>query len=234
MPDADLGAKLGRSAMAVFHARSKREIPPATSDPWTPETLALLGTMPDPTLAKIVGLGQPAVSRKRREMGIPTWITRNTRAVDWDSVPFALYPDRAIGLMYGVSQAVVNRKRRALGHPPFNGRAMSVEGISLRSAEEAAVDAWLHATKQDHEHEVHVGIGRYRADFRLTSGQVIEVMGMAGHRRYDSRSKVKREKYESAGIDARWVSGDEAWALYAACSPRPELRFVARCTPDRR
>lgn len=45
--------------------------------PWTPQEDALLGTIPDPQLAKQLGRAQSNVGIRRRALGIPAFDTRN-------------------------------------------------------------------------------------------------------------------------------------------------------------
>lgn len=139
MPDTDLAEKLGRGSMGVFHKRSQMGVAKFEVGRWTPESLAMLGTMPDSEVAKIVGLQQPAVSRKRRNMGIGSYLQRKTAHVDWDSLPLGQDTDLAIAERLGVSEPVVKRARNARGIAPsrviveITNDAWEAAGLGTRS-----------------------------------------------------------------------------------------------------
>ena len=57
--------------MTVFHARTVRGIPAfQTQKPWTPEEVALLGTMSDAAVAQRVGRSKEAITAMRRARGV--------------------------------------------------------------------------------------------------------------------------------------------------------------------
>jgi hypothetical protein len=92
----------------------KRHLHPGYHGPrWTPQELALLGTMPDDALAAQIGKTPGAVRQKREELGIP-----NPAANSWTAEGIALLgtlPDREVARLLGRSRAAVTQKRCQLG-----------------------------------------------------------------------------------------------------------------------
>jgi hypothetical protein len=71
MCDRELAARLGCATSTVTSARARHGIPRFTR--WTPETIALLGTMPDDHLAKALGRPTAGVTYERRKRRIVAW-----------------------------------------------------------------------------------------------------------------------------------------------------------------
>lgn len=108
--------------MARGHVGKTRlaRLPPANRFRWTRPLVKLLGTMPDPALAKRLGLGRGAVQQERVRRGISAW--RPFRRVAWTEDAVALLgtdTDAVVATALGVSQAAVWAKRRSLGIPSF-------------------------------------------------------------------------------------------------------------------
>ena len=75
MPDQKLADKFGVSKSLICRYRVMHGIPAfqqskSEKNVWTDEAVALLGTMRDGDLAKILGVGQTAVHRARASRGI--------------------------------------------------------------------------------------------------------------------------------------------------------------------
>jgi hypothetical protein len=90
---------------------------PVDKGPWTSETLALLGTMPDSELAKRVGCIKQAVSMERRMRGIKAWKSNGTRSYAWGTTELGLlcnYSDEEVAKITGRSMAEIVAKRKAL------------------------------------------------------------------------------------------------------------------------
>jgi hypothetical protein len=82
---------------------------------WTPEALALLGTMPDEDVAARVGKTPGGVRVMRTRLGIP-----NPAANSWTAEDIALLgtlPDEEVAARRGRSRAAVTQKRCRLGIP---------------------------------------------------------------------------------------------------------------------
>jgi hypothetical protein len=81
-------------------------------DPWTPETLALLGTMSDGELAKRIGRTKEAVFEYRRRRGIKAY-----RANPWGETELGLlrsYTDKEIARMTSRKIEDIAAKRREI------------------------------------------------------------------------------------------------------------------------
>lgn len=81
---------------------------------WTDSELALLGTMPDRSVAKAIGVHAHTVIRMRRSMEIPAFYTPH----QWSAVQIALLgtmTDVALSRWMGVSKYVVGGERRRRG-----------------------------------------------------------------------------------------------------------------------
>jgi hypothetical protein len=101
---------LGRNLVTGYHG-----------PPWTPEDIALLGTMPDGEVARRTRRTAGAVRQKREELGIP-----NPACNSWRPEEVALLgtlPDREVSRRLGRSLQSVTQKRIKLGiSNPFDGR----------------------------------------------------------------------------------------------------------------
>jgi hypothetical protein len=88
---------------------------------WTPQEVALLGTMPDEELAARIGKTPVAVRQKREELGIA-----NPTANRWTAEDIALLgtlPDEEVARLVGRSRTAVTQKRCQLGIAnPSDGR----------------------------------------------------------------------------------------------------------------
>jgi hypothetical protein len=101
---------LGRHLMTGYHGPL-----------WTPEDVALLGTLPDAEVATRTGRTPSAVRQKREERSIP-----NPDDNRWTAEAVALLgtmPDAEVARRLGRSVSAVVQKRVKLGIPnPFDGR----------------------------------------------------------------------------------------------------------------
>jgi len=85
--------------------------------PWTPETLALLGKMPDSELARRVGCTRQAVELRRRTGGIKAYGRQQGRIRVWGETElglFRIYSDRKIATLTGRTLEQVAAKRNGL------------------------------------------------------------------------------------------------------------------------
>ena len=81
---------------------------------WTPETLALLGKMPDSEVAQRVGCTPQAVSLKRSKLHIPRFISSSHR-VHWGETELGLlrnHSDKEVAKITGCSLTEIAAKRR--------------------------------------------------------------------------------------------------------------------------
>jgi hypothetical protein len=82
---------------------------------WTPEDIALLGTIPDEDVASRTGRKADAVRQKQEELGIANPVSGR-----WSGEEVALLgtlPDEAVAIQTGRSLAAVRQKRAKLGIP---------------------------------------------------------------------------------------------------------------------
>ena len=117
-----------RAAAVFFLAPARRRIKIAGMphrDPWTTAEEALLGTAPDPVIAKRLGRTRIAITQRREVLGIAAFrlgsITR--RRLNGARTELALlgrYPDKHVAKLTGRSLAQVKAKRLEIG----NGRSV--------------------------------------------------------------------------------------------------------------
>lgn len=131
-PDKAVAAELGLHYSTVARKRKNLGIPsyyPRTSEPlesfpWTKATLALLGTMPDASLARRLKTKRTIVQNKRRSLQIePFW--KHGRPIIWTPAMLRLLgtmPDMRVARALGISLGVVRRRREIEGVPPYTDR----------------------------------------------------------------------------------------------------------------
>ena len=71
MPDERLARKLRRSVEAVRARRHSKRI--SSRRRWRPEEDKILGTRPDPDIAKLLRRQISVVAQRRRKLGVPTF-----------------------------------------------------------------------------------------------------------------------------------------------------------------
>lgn len=137
MTDAALAARLNRGRAGVCERRSKLGISPhghikadGTSQrrphQWTPEEIALLGTMHDAEIARRMGLHRTTVSQRRRKLGIPAFASPGAPVKHWTPERETLLGTMSDGDVVkrlnvpGLSRERVKQRRRRLGIPAFN------------------------------------------------------------------------------------------------------------------
>ena len=174
-----------------------------------------LGTRPDRDIADSLMANQSDVLRYRHALGIPA-----KGCIDWDSVPLGRVPANVLAEELGTSAANVRAACRRRGMSPSPARYFTKEALPCRSYEEAAMDALLHYFGVPHEHEVAIGVRRFRADFMLTeTGEFLEVAGMLGNARYRAWHEEKRLACERAGTSVVWITGREVLTLARELGP---------------
>lgn len=136
-------------------------------------------------------------------------------------LPFGLgkYPDSIVSERSGVSRRDVALARARLSLPVVAGLYRTQEGVSCRSIVEAQFDAWLHDCDIDHVHQPGVPNTKRFADFQV--GRIyIEIIGMGGFSRYESRWSKKKSEYEAA--DVPWIGfyPDQVEHLYSLSSTK--------------
>lgn len=126
--DAAVARELGLHYASVKYKRQLLGIPPfhpkrrpsAAGYPWTPEEVALLGTMSDGAVAMELGITKGMVTWKRTRAGIPPFRAKR-RVYQWTEAKLSLLgkmPDREVARISGFSVSSVQRKRTALGLAP--------------------------------------------------------------------------------------------------------------------
>lgn len=91
---------------------------------WTPERMALLGTMSDAEIAKQIGCGREAVTYRRNLAGIPRAkqkLPANTITLPLDILArLGTQPDYTLAAEIGVSKFVIAKHRRLRGLPSYS------------------------------------------------------------------------------------------------------------------
>lgn len=104
---AALRAKGGVPEPKVFRTRFE----PLEEGIWTDETLALLGTMPDPALADRLGVSRFPVKKKRKELGIAPYQESYPVITPEIAAEFGKSSDSIIAKRLGVSASFIRRAR---------------------------------------------------------------------------------------------------------------------------
>jgi hypothetical protein len=180
--------------------------------------LVALGTVPDTTLAKQLGVAAQVVWKARSRRGIPRFRPpeqARCSGIDWDHVGLGERPDSVLARELGVTRRHVCAERRRRRIPAFVGLVLTQESNPCRSIYEAMYDAWLHAQSAPHEHEVRVPQLPYIADFYVGS-EYIEIIGMARFGRYAKKHEAKRRAYEGLSVSVRWLYPADVEAVFAA------------------
>jgi len=127
MVDQDIAEKLGCTVAAIRNRRHLLEIPrcrntisAANKVEWTPALDALLGTIPDSDLAKMMGCSRASVYTRRRQLGIPRSIQSLTpvNKFVWTSeidAQIGTIADQQLAEKLGVTRNTVGKRRRLLG-----------------------------------------------------------------------------------------------------------------------
>lgn len=127
MLDQDLAEKLGCTAAAVRNRRRLLEIPgcrnpisAANKVEWTPAMDALLGTITDTDLAKLMGCSKSSVLTRRRQLGIPSCYQSHKplNKFVWTSeidAQIGSMSDKQLAEKLGVTPTTVGKRRRLLG-----------------------------------------------------------------------------------------------------------------------
>jgi hypothetical protein len=126
--DRAVARELGISHRAAGEKRRMLGIPGFRPRPhhrqgffWTPEDLALLGTMSDPELGELLGISHATVYLKRRRLGICPFQPKPVD-VEWTEEMLGLLgkvPDAEVAQRYGLAIVTVYRKRSSLKIPAF-------------------------------------------------------------------------------------------------------------------
>jgi len=83
---------------------------------WSASDLALLGTMPDWTLADRMGITISTVRNKRLALGVVAWRARSI-SENWTKEKIAMLgtaPDEVLAREFGVTRQAVDKKRKAM------------------------------------------------------------------------------------------------------------------------
>lgn len=102
-----LRANVGVPEPKVFRTR----FVPLEEGIWTDETLALLGTMPDPALADRLGVSRFPVKKKRKELGIAPYQESYPEITAEIAAEFGKNSDSVIAKRLGVSTTFIRRAR---------------------------------------------------------------------------------------------------------------------------
>ena len=92
---------------------------------WTPDKIAILGTMPDKVVAAQLGVTNSSVFSKRVSLGIAPFGKSNEETqFNWKPSHLkrlGTVPDSVLAKEFGISESVVISKRHALGIDPSGG-----------------------------------------------------------------------------------------------------------------
>lgn len=144
----------------------------------------------------------------------------------YSHLPLGEYPDDVIAERFNVAPWTVSKIRRTKAIPRFSGVAMSQEGKPLRSVLEAKYDAYLHWKGIAHVHEPPLATLPQIPDFDVEGIGYVEIAGMEGFPKYETKIAVKKEIYSKSNIRARWLTPKEVNELYKEC-PVP-LKLVQK------
>lgn len=120
--DKSLAKEFNVAVHKVAQERRLRQIPPFRTVDWTPEKVAILGTMSESNAARLIGVSTTAVFARRVSLGIPPFIKSPEEAkFQWKAShlkKLGKVPDSLVASELGVSASVVNSKRQSMGIPP--------------------------------------------------------------------------------------------------------------------
>lgn len=120
LSDVEVSRRFGISLAQISNYRNKRQIPKAKirrSKIWTPERLALLGTMPDSDLAAQVGLSASRVAKLRRSYSIPAWMPASDLPSELVSL-LGKETDYHLAEAFAIPRRRVFDERKRRGIPP--------------------------------------------------------------------------------------------------------------------
>jgi hypothetical protein len=149
---------LARHLREIWQEPEKHGLPPRHH--WTDAEIALLGTKPDPAIAKEMGVPAYVVANKRRLLGIRGIMKR------WTESQIALLgtdKDAVIARILGMNTGAVTRKRVAIGVPPFVARWSDAEKALLGTDTDRFIAELLGRSVDAVESQrLHLGIPAYR------------------------------------------------------------------------
>jgi hypothetical protein len=123
-----LARELGRSVYSVSNRRRVKHGALQKIRPWTKRELRLLGTRPDPEIARLLDRKCGTVQVLRGVRGIASWRERNK--FKWTAAKDRLLgtkSDEALGKRFGTHRKSVEARRRALGIPAGISRPWTQE-----------------------------------------------------------------------------------------------------------
>jgi hypothetical protein len=132
-------------------------------------------------------------------------------------------PDSIIADMSRSSRRIICAVRNRLHIAPPSFLYLTKEGLSCRSQFEAKYDAYLHYSNIPHEHEVRVPGLPYIADFRI-DGVYIEIAGMYGYKKYETKMRKKISDYIDKGIDYKILTDKDVDSLIVDLPVTIEIR----------
>jgi hypothetical protein len=135
-------------------------------------------------------------------------------------------PDSRLAELSGINRRRLCYMRNARNVPAFIGHILSQEGLKLRSILEAKLDAFFHWKNIGHRHEVEIPGSTYIADFQLTSGTFVEVVGMLRYEKYARKFDAKYKFYDSIAAPVHYYVAAAVEYTWAGCPL--ELRFAKR------
>jgi transcriptional regulator with XRE-family HTH domain len=115
----DLAKRLGVSPSTVIDWRNRIRLP--LKNRWTSDRITLLGTMPDVLFSKRFQIPTSAVRKKRRDLGIPTFVERYSCWTDEMVALLGTMTDTALAKKLNRAVSTVRTKRTKMGIPAYKG-----------------------------------------------------------------------------------------------------------------
>lgn len=141
--------------------------------------------------------------------------------IDWDNIGLGTKSDNQIALELGVDRRKVCTERNKRKIKPFLGLYILVEGVPCRSLYEAMYDVYLHENGISHSHEKKVG--SCIVDFEV-NGELHEIAGMKGFKRYEQRHVKKQQYYIDNNISVKWLDCANIEQMYKTCKNKVTCR----------
>ena len=134
--DKSLAAEFGIPTVRIARERRQRQIPAFQLVDWTPEKIAVLGTMSESDAAGVIGVSRSAVFAKRVSLGIPPFMESplETR-FQWTAPQIrklGKVSDSRLAKELGISASVVSSKRYSLGISPSGSTSRVTRPWSAR------------------------------------------------------------------------------------------------------
>jgi len=133
MSAVEMASVMGCSIQTANRFKKQLKLPKYVEEKWTKEEIAMLGTMSDAKLSKIIKHCEAVITRKRNALGI-IGFGGKFRLYNWSQSNLDLlgkYPDADLGKMIGCSGTTVGKKRKELGIASCRFRNKTINTANL-------------------------------------------------------------------------------------------------------